>query len=97
MPNTSSVSGITPDWTFGDRLRKARRSVNMTSASFAHAIGITPPALSQYETDRSTPRNIIAMARKVEAVTGVSALWLLDLTDTVTMDPHRAPQLAMAS
>lgn len=69
----------------------------MTSTRFAQAIGITPPALSQYETDRSTPRDIIAMARKVEAVTGVSALWLLDLTDTVTVDPTRAPHLAMAS
>lgn len=96
MPNTSSVSGITPAWTFGDRLRKARRSVNMTSVRFAHALGITPAALSQYETDRSTPRDIIAMARKVEAVTGVSALWLLDLTDQLP-DPQMAPQLAMAS
>lgn len=82
MPNnTSSASRITPGWTFGDRLRKARRLTGMTSHQFAAAVGISPPALTQYETDRSTPRDIIGLARRVEEVTGVSALWLLDLTE----------------
>jgi transcriptional regulator with XRE-family HTH domain len=55
----------------------------MTSHQFAAAVGISPPALTQYETDRSTPRDIIGLARRVEEVTGVSALWLLDLTDQI--------------
>jgi transcriptional regulator with XRE-family HTH domain len=83
---------MTPAWSFGDRLRKARRSADMTTAQFAGALGITVPSLSQYETDRAVPRDIVGLAKRVEQVTGVSALWLLDLTE----QPD-APQLALAS
>lgn len=70
-----------PDWTFGDRIRKARRLAGMTGATFAAALLITTSALGQYETDRSLPRDVVGLAKRAEDVTGVPAAWLLGLDD----------------
>ena len=66
-----------PDWTFGDRVRKARRVAGMTTREFADALGITTAALSQYETDRSYPRRARELAERIELTTGVPAGWLV--------------------
>ena len=71
------------EWTFGDRLRKIRRSMNLSSREFAARVGVTHSALSQYETDRMQPRDVVAFARRVEDVSGVPAAWLLGLSDDV--------------
>lgn len=64
-------------WTFGDRMRKARRRSGMTGAEFADRLGITTSALGQYETDRTLPRDIVALAKAVERETGIPSAWLL--------------------
>lgn len=66
-----------PVWTFGDRLRKARRRSGMTGQQFADVLGITASALGQYETDRATPRDVVELAKRVEIVTGIPAAWML--------------------
>lgn len=68
-----------PLWTFGDRMRKARRRAGMTGAEFAEALGVTQSALGQYETDRTMPRDVVDLAQRVQALTGVPASWLLGL------------------
>lgn len=68
-----------PLWTFGDRMRKARRRAGMTGAEFAAALGVTTSALGQYETDRTMPRDVVDLAQKVELLTGIPASWLLGL------------------
>ena len=70
-----------PEWTFGDRMRKARREAGLTVQEFAAALDLTTSALSQYETDRSTPRDVVALARRVEALTGIPAAWLLGVEE----------------
>jgi transcriptional regulator with XRE-family HTH domain len=71
----------TPEWTFGDRMRKARRRSGMTVHEFAAAIGVSSSALGQYETDRATPRDIVALAQRVQQQTGIPAAWMLGLDD----------------
>jgi transcriptional regulator with XRE-family HTH domain len=73
------VSAFVPQWTFADKLRKARLTVDMPQARFAEEMGVSPAAYSQWESGRNGPRNVVHVARRVEAVTRVSAAWLLGL------------------
>ena len=68
-----------PEWTLGDRLRKARRLTGMTQTAFAAAIGQDSKAYSQWEADNNRPRHLVEVCQRVEEVTGVSAAWLLGL------------------
>jgi transcriptional regulator with XRE-family HTH domain len=68
----------------------------MTTAEFAAALGITQSAVGQYETDRSVPRNIVRMAQKVEALTGIPAAWMLGL-DEVEPETHVLPIVTAAA
>lgn len=86
-----------PIWTFGDRLRKARRRSGMTGQDFAHVLGITASALGQYETDRAKPRDVVELARRVEAVTGIPAAWLLGLDDGALPATGAIPIVQVAS
>jgi transcriptional regulator with XRE-family HTH domain len=95
MNQIDTDTGVIPVWTFGDRMRKARRRSGMTTGEFAQALGITQSALGQYETDRSVPRNIVRMAQKVEALTGIPAAWMLGL-DPVEPVTHPIPIVAAA-
>lgn len=69
------------EWTFGDRLRKIRRTMGLSSRDFAARVGVTHSSLSQYETDRMQPRDIVDFARRVEGISGVPAAWLLGLDE----------------
>lgn len=62
----------------------------MTGADFAAALGVTQSALGQYETDRATPRDVVDLAGRVEALTGIPAAWLLGL-DPVEPPTHLLP------
>lgn len=68
-----------PEWTLGDRLRKARRLTGMTQRDFAAAIGEDARAYSQWEADNNRPRHLVEVCQSVEELTGVSAAWLLGL------------------
>lgn len=70
-----------PNWSFGDRLRKARTTVQMTQGEFAEAIGIKEGTLAAWETDRAAPRSrdIVDVAKRIEALTNISTAWLLGI------------------
>lgn len=51
----------------------------MTQAEFADAIGVKEGSLAAWETDRATPRDIVAIAKRVEMLTNIPAAWLLGL------------------
>lgn len=70
-------------------MRKARRQSGMTVQDFAVALGVTASALSQYETDRVKPREIVSMAQLVQQLTGVPAAWILGLEDSKSRTPAR--------
>ncbi len=86
---------VRPIWTFGDRMRKARRRSGLTVQEFADKLSITHSALGQYETDRSIPRDVVALAKRVEALTGIPAAWILGVDD-VEPPTHVLPVLQSA-
>jgi transcriptional regulator with XRE-family HTH domain len=71
--------GYAPEWTLGDRLRKARKQTGMTQKAFAELIGEEPSRYSQWEADNNRPRHLVDVAQNIEDRTGVSAAWLLGL------------------
>lgn len=89
MNHSGTDTAGRPVWTFGDRIRKARRRTGMTGAEFSEALGITSSALGQYETDRAVPRDIVDLAKRVEDLTGIPAAWLLGV------DPAEPPTQAL--
>lgn len=71
-----------PEWTFGDRLRKIRRDVAFADqGTFARSIGVTRQAYASWEAGRSQPRDLVALSKRIELITGVPAAWLLGLND----------------
>ena len=68
-----------PMWTLGDRLRKIRTMHGYTQSDFASAVGATKSAIAQWETDRARPRDLRAVALRIELATGVPAWWTLGL------------------
>lgn len=81
---TPKVRTDIPPWTFGDRLRKARRAAGLSQAELAKLLGVGTSRLSGWESDASRPRDIIAVARQVEAATGIPADWLVGLSTAWT-------------
>lgn len=65
---------------FIDRLKIARQNLSQQAA--ADKIGIKQQAYARYETGRSTPG--MDVLRKMCVVFGVSADWLLGLSDTMS-------------
>lgn len=49
---------LIPEWTLGDRLRKARVMTGMTVAEFAERIGVSDRTINNAEGDRRTVRRI---------------------------------------
>jgi transcriptional regulator with XRE-family HTH domain len=69
-----------PTWTFGDRLRKARRSRRLSQREFARLLGESEKSIANWESDVSRPRDVVALAKKVQATYGVPAEWVLGVS-----------------
>lgn len=71
------------DWTFADRIRKVRRDVlAIDQGEFATRLGVTRQAYAAWESGRNEPRSILAVAKRIEAMSGVPAAWVLGLDIT---------------
>lgn len=70
-----------PVFSFGDRVRKARRDAHYSQEQFAALLGVGKQALGQWEAGRSRPADVLATAHRVEHLTGVPVEWLLGLWD----------------
>ena len=70
-----------PEWTFGDRLRKARREAGLSQQEVAERIGVPLGRYSGWETGEFSPRSadLVDVAKKVSAITDVPTEWLLGL------------------
>jgi transcriptional regulator with XRE-family HTH domain len=82
---------VIPEWTLADKLRKSRQEVGMDQRSFAEQLGVTSSAYAQWEAGRATPRDLVAIAKRVQARTGVDALWLLGLDERPRQDSNLQP------
>lgn len=65
------------EWTFGDRVRKARRAIGLTAADLGEALGMTAQGVSNLEGRPNTPRNARAIAAQIELRFGVPSWWIL--------------------
>ena len=72
--STQPVVGVVPQWTQGDRLRKARALTGMTTRDFADTIGVSHGTITNAEGDKRAVRRITMKAWAM--ATGVSAEWL---------------------
>lgn len=76
MSDTAAARGAVPEWTLGDRLRKARTRVKMTQEDIATALQIGTRSVANYEADTTRPGYLVA--KEWAEVTGVALWWLLD-------------------
>jgi transcriptional regulator with XRE-family HTH domain len=89
-PMTTSLSpagGPIPEWTLADRFRKARLTSHLSQKAFAAQLDINASAYSQWEAGNSKPRDVVAVARRIELLTGIPASWTLGLDDAKSPHP----------
>ncbi len=79
---TGKQGSWVPEWTLADRFRKVRQSTGLGQREFAAHLEVTAGAYQQWEADNSRPRNVVAIAKRVELLTGVPAAWLLGVEPT---------------
>jgi DNA-binding XRE family transcriptional regulator len=69
-----------PEWTFAERLRKARRDLGWRQADMAERLGVKPSTYEAWETGRNKP-DVADLAEKLEGVTGITRLWFVGWMD----------------
>jgi DNA-binding XRE family transcriptional regulator len=82
------VDATNPEWEFCDRLRKVRRTVaHLSQGEMAEALGVSQTVYAAWETGRTHPIDIVAVAKLIECLwpSQVTAGWLLGVED------HRGP------
>ncbi len=70
----SESAGRVPEWTLGDRLRKAREEAGLSVQGMADALYRSRNTVGNYEADRSRPTAAIVKAWALR--TGVPLAWL---------------------
>lgn len=74
--STMTAFGRVPTWGFGDRIRKIRRELGMSQAAFASALDVGEKAVASWESGRTTPDDLVALANKIQGQWDYSAAWL---------------------
>lgn len=90
------MSNTIPNWSLGDRVRKARRAAGMSQQQLADAIGVKVGSVSSWEADTATPRDTLAVVSAIAEATSVSVVWLAGLDGEGAMDSGRESALAAA-
>lgn len=66
----------TPEWTLGDRLRKAREEAGLDQAALADALGVSRATISNHEVGIGKRGTNRMMIRAWALATGVEAEWI---------------------
>ena len=69
-----TLPGLTPQWTLGDRLRKAREVAGLSQGEMAEAIGIARNSVGRYESGAYDPPRPVLIAWAFR--TGVALDWI---------------------
>jgi transcriptional regulator with XRE-family HTH domain len=85
----SPAVGIVPEWTIGDRLRKARELTGLEKAEFAAQLDVSRNTITNYEQGKVKPRTVVLRAWAMRC--GVSLEWLRDGTAPTGNLPPGAP------
>ncbi|SRR6266568_2174218 len=83
-----------PEWTPGDRLRKAREHARLSQAELAARTGISLSSVSRYETGTTRPSRPVVLAWSL--CTGVELEWLLGGGEIIVRCSSRPPRPAPA-
>lgn len=87
-----------PTWDLADRLRKIRRDVmHVQQHDMADALGVGRQGYAAWEAGRTQPRDIVALAKRLELLCGVSASWVLGLQDGAAAADASTPKIAAVS
>ena len=65
---------VIPEWTQGDRMRKARQLTGLSTMEFAREIGVSQKTINNAESDSHVVRKIVMNAWSL--ATGVPVEWL---------------------
>jgi transcriptional regulator with XRE-family HTH domain len=86
---TTAVNGYkNPTWDFSDRLRKIRREVaGMTQEEMATELGTSQRAYAAWETGRTKPDDIVAVAKRIAIRWRISPAWTLGIDETPPPNP----------
>jgi transcriptional regulator with XRE-family HTH domain len=68
-----------PEWTIGDRFRKARHYAALQQEDMAREFGVTPATISNWETGISQPRDLLDVVRRWSELTGVEQAWIFGI------------------
>lgn len=72
---SEDTTGTVPEWTRGDRMRKAREAAGLSQQELAEAIGVSRRSISAYETNGTLKKPVLlSWALR----TGVPLPWLRD-------------------
>ena len=90
---TDPVISAIPQWTFGDKVRKIRRSAGMSQVEFAQRIGVKGVTVGSWETNPSEPRGLVALSKRIEMAFGAPGLaeWLLGMDEPMPTPPPSTP------
>lgn len=69
------TAGFIPEWTLGDRLRKARESTGLSMGEFAEKVGISRVTVGNAESGKKQPLEVTL--KRWALATGVNYEWLL--------------------
>lgn len=72
-----------PAWSLADRLRKIRRDVlgNLSQEEMAVRLDVPKPRYGAWENGHGRPRDMVAIAKRIEVISGVPATWVLGLDE----------------
>lgn len=74
-PQQMALPGLTPQWTLGDRLRKARETAGLNQTQLADELEIARNSVGRYESGNYDPPRTVIIAWALR--TGVDFGWLL--------------------
>lgn len=94
---SSTVTALTPGgrsaprFTFGDRLRKVRKTLGLNQAEMARRLNVGARALGAWELDTNTPRDLVPLAIAIEDEFLLPRGWMLGL-DAYPATPPETPE-----
>lgn len=94
------AAGIIPEWTTGDRLRKAREASGLDQSELGERIDVSRRTIGNYEVGRVEPRMIVM--KQWALATGVDLAWLIGATrpnngGEGTVNSYYAPTLSLVA
>lgn len=83
-----------PQWSLADRLRKIRRDRHLTQEAMARELNVKAVTWAAWESGRTRPHDVVALAALIEVRFQVPAAWtlgVLSAPDISETDPFGIP------